>query len=350
MARKKTTPGTNQRAKRLSVVVASYQRGTLIRQLIDDLDAQSLDHGLFEVLIVDDGSTDPVQQALQGRETSFALSVIRQDNQGQAAARHRGIERASAPVVVIVDDDMRLPPGFLAAHLQAHDNGATVVLGHIRPSASIASMPLFERFHAWLLDKQVAAYARGEPARGSHVCTGNVSFRREDYRAVGGFDPVLKRSEDRDLGIRLERAGARLVFSPHAYTIHESDHTNLDVWMRRAHLYGVYDSKIAQRYPDDPSVDPWAFFFMVNPLTRPFLVAMTLAPGAGQRITRGAVAASTWFDARGVSGVALRGMTFVYGMEYFRGMRENAGSVRASAKNLGLYLRRRAQKSRGITG
>ena len=87
----------------------------------------------------------------------------------------------------------------------------------------------------------------------------------------------------------------------------------------------------------------WAFFFMVSPLTRPFLLGVTCAPEAARYLTRGAVAASLWFDRRGIEAVALRGMTFIYGMEYFRGMRENAGSLRNSARNLVTYVRRRGK-------
>lgn len=93
-------------------------------------------------------------------------------------------------------------------------------------------------------------------------------------------------------------------------------------------------------------MDPWSYFFLVNPLTRPFLVATTIAPGAAQRITRGAVAASLWLDDRGLESVALRGMTFVYGMEYFRGMRESAGSLGSSARTFGSYVRRRLRPLR----
>ena len=325
----------------LSVVIATYNRDNLLRELIDDLEKQSLSPASFEVLIVDDGSTNPVKPVLMGLGTSFALRVLEQANAGPAAARHRGIVEARADVILIVDDDMRLPPVLLAEHLRRHREGHSVVLGHIRSAPRLREMPLFERFHAEQLDRQVAAFRAGMPARGVHLCTGNVSFRRADYLAVGGFDRSLARSEDRDLGIRLEQAGARFTFAEDAYTVHESDHTSLEVWLKRAFLYGINDSRIGAKHADVPSVSPWRFLFLVHPVSRPLLLATTAVPSAGKVAARGLMAFCDWLDGRGLERAALRGTTLVYGIEYFRGMREHAGSLVGAVRGLAAYTRKR---------
>jgi GT2 family glycosyltransferase len=187
----------------------------------------------------------------------------------------------------------------------------------------------------------VAAFRAGLPARGVHLCTGNVSFRRADYLAVGGFDRSLARSEDRDLGIRLEQAGARFTFAEDAYTVHESDHTSLEVWLKRAFLYGIYDSRIGAKHGDVPSVSPWRFLFLVHPVSRPLLLATAAVPGAGKFAARGLMAFCDWLDERGLERAALKGTTLVYGIEYFRGMREQAGSLLGAARGLVAYTRKR---------
>ncbi|HMI89086.1 MAG TPA: exopolysaccharide biosynthesis glycosyltransferase EpsD [Polyangiaceae bacterium] len=325
----------------LSVVVATYNRAALLRDLIDDLEKQTLAPSSFEVLIVDDGSKIPVKPVVQGRPTSFALRVIEQANAGPAAARHRGIVEARADVILIIDDDMRLPPALLQEHLRRHREGHSVVLGHIRAAPRLSEMPLFERFHAQQLDRQVAAFRAGLPARGVHLCTGNVSFRRAAYLEIGGFDRTLARSEDRDLGIRLERAGAQFTFAEDAYTVHESDHTSLEVWLKRAFLYGIYDSRIGAKHGDVPSVSPWRFLFLVHPASRPLLLATAAVPEAGKVAARGLMALCDWLDGRGLEQAALKGTTLVYGIEYFRGMREQAGSLLGVARGLLAYTRKR---------
>jgi GT2 family glycosyltransferase len=325
----------------LSVVIATYNRAHLIAPLIEDLERQTLTPDRFEVILVDDGSKTPVKPILDARPSTLRLRVVEQENGGPAAARHHGIAESRADIVVIVDDDMRLAPDFLASHLRRHREGFTVVLGHIRPDPKLDGMPLFERFHAQQLDKQVAGFRSGKAARGVHLCTGNVSFRRADYLAVGGFDRELARSEDRDLGIRLEHAGARIAFAEEAYTVHGSDHTKLEVWLRRAFLYGVYDSRIGSKHARVSSVSPWRFFFLVNPVSRPLLLLSAAVPPAGHALARGIMSVSEWLDARGMEGLAIKGTTLVYGLEYFCGIRHDAGSLAAAARGLWSYARDR---------
>src|SRR5262249_13996300 len=159
---------------------------------------------------------------------------------GAAAARHYGILAATGELIVVLDDDMLAVPELLEAHLAKHEAGATVVLGHITDPLRAAS-PLFHRFHSHVLADCSRTFRSGTIPRGVHMCTGNVSFRRSDYLAVGGFDISLARSEDRELGVRLEKAGARIAFAERARTLDLSDHTSKEVWFARNFAYGVYD-------------------------------------------------------------------------------------------------------------
>jgi glycosyltransferase involved in cell wall biosynthesis len=326
----------------LSVVIATYNRQALLRALLEDLREQDVGSDAFEVVLVDDGSHAPVRDAIASLSLPYTLTLIAQPNAGQAVARDNGIRRAAGEIVVIVDDDMRLPTHFLRAHREAHAAGCTVVLGWIKPSPTLDHMPLFERFHARQLDAFVAGVRRGERVRGAALCTGNVSVRRADYLAVGGFDRALTRSEDRDLGIRLEAHGARIAFSERAYSTHGSDHNDLTKWRRRARLYGRCDSTIADKHALLEYVDPWHFLFDVNPVSRPLLLLATASPRAGALLAESAMKLSNALERAGVSSLAISGTTLVYGLEYFIGMREHAGSLTGSVRRLRRYLEKRA--------
>src|SRR4051812_35132333 len=234
----------------VSVVVATYNRPDGIVNLLGDLDKQEgFAPGEYEVIVIDDGSRVPIRPLVSELKLGYPLQLIEQENAGQAAARHRGLAVARGEIVVIIDDDMRFAPNFLSSHRAALRAGADVVQGAIVPPPY--TLPLFERWHATELVKFAASIAAGKThVRGAHLATGNVSLRRRMYDEVGGFDPQLKRSEDRDLGIRLERHGARFAFGADAATIHNTDHVSLDVWLRRAFNYGIFDSQIADKYPD----------------------------------------------------------------------------------------------------
>jgi glycosyltransferase involved in cell wall biosynthesis len=332
---------------RLAVVVATYNRPEGLTHLLQDLASQQLSAASFDVIVVDDGSSPPVRSRIEALSLPYALTLIEQPNAGQASARDAGIQRATAELIVVVDDDMRLAPEFLRAHLVLHESGHRLVLGEIRSAPQLGQMPLFERFHARSHVLYLAAVRRGEPVHGDALCTGNVSLRRADYFSIGGFDASLPCSEDRDLGIRLERHGAQPTFSERAYTVHHSDHTDLGRWLARARLYGHCDSRIAEKHADLEYVDPWRFLFMVNPISRPMLLLAVVAPRAGRMLSRTAMKVSLSMDRWGLAPVAVAGTTFVYGLEYFMGVREHAASTASTLRGLASYYRkRRAAKRR----
>jgi glycosyltransferase involved in cell wall biosynthesis len=312
---------------KLSVVVATYNRTERLSALLQCLTEQSLPPDRFELILVDDGSTQPARQVLDAHPTRFVTRLVEQQNTGQAIARDKGVREALGEVVVVLDDDMQLKSDLLERHLAWHQKGYRVVLGRIASASQIENMPLFERFHAAQLDRNAAGFRNGNPPRGIHLCTGNVSFRRVDYLAIGGFDSSLKRSEDRELGIRLELNGASFVFGDDAVTIHDSDHANLDVWLGRAYNYGIYDHRIFEKHPDEYTANPWRFLFQISPVSRPFMVLVTMFPNAGKHLATYAWKASDLCDHLGFKRVAVKGVTYVYGVEYFRGLRHQAGSM-----------------------
>jgi GT2 family glycosyltransferase len=329
--------------KKISVVIATYNRAELLRSLLRDLAVQSLSPGDFEVIVVDDGSRPPTRPALATLELPCDLVILEQANAGAAAARHAGIQRASAEVVVIVDDDMALGPAFLAEHLRAHAEGNTLVLGRIVfEQRRDADTPLFERFHAGqLLSFQTAMHEGRLAPRGAYVCTGNVSFRRTAYLAVGGFDTSLDRAEDRELGVRLEKAGARLVYSHAASVTHRSDHTDLAEWFQRNYRYGFVDTRIAHKHPDVEMIDPWRYLFEVNPISRPLLLAAAFAPSAGLSLARAAMRVAEGVDRLGLTRLAIAGATLAYGLDYFRGVHDASGSIRGMTRDMTTYLGKR---------
>src|SRR5690348_15978672 len=137
---------------RISVVIATFNRHEKLFALLDDLEAQSLAMDQFEVRVVDDGSSVPVTVSPR----SYALFVERQPNRGAAAARNKGASSARGDILVFVDDDMRLPREFLERHLHAHTRtDRAVVLGRIERDPNLR-MPLFERWHAEMLDRMAA--------------------------------------------------------------------------------------------------------------------------------------------------------------------------------------------------
>jgi serine acetyltransferase/glycosyltransferase involved in cell wall biosynthesis len=326
---------------RLSVVIATYDRRALVTRLVRQLDDQTLDPGEYEIIVVDDGSPEPVRPALEALSTRRRLRVETQRNAGPAAARHRAVLAASGELVVVLDDDMQVGREFLAEHLQAHPPGSRrLVLGAIRAPPDAATMPLHERWHQRLLDRFAAEVASGRSGvRGCNVYTGNVSFRRDDYLAVGGFDPTLGRSEDAELGLRLEKSGVELALSQAAYSINGSDHTRLSSWRRRGELYGVYEYRIARKHPDLRDASPWRYWSELNALSRPLLLGSAAVPLLSRVLGTLVYAAASGADRLGFDRVATAGTTLTFGLDYYRGVALELGSATALLADLRAYQR-----------
>ena len=337
---------------RATVVIATYNRQDLLRRLLEQLDAQTLDPATYEVIAVDDGSKDDTREVLEDLRTRYAHRIERQENAGPAVARQRGVDLARGRVVVFLDDDMQVKPGFLEAHLTHHEGREdTVVLGRLRPDAKLAEMPLFERFYARVLAKQGDDFAAGvEPVRGHNLYTGNVSMPRALFLRVGGFDPQFRALEDEELGIRLEKHGARFVFSNDAESVHGSDWTSLEKWKARAMRDGIYQTKVARKHPDAPESSPWRHLPNLNPVSRPFMALALGVPKAAGAIATAALHTASAFDKVGLEPVALAGTTFVYGLQYYRGVRQETGSARDVAREYAEFKKGVAMLRKGAAG
>jgi serine acetyltransferase/GT2 family glycosyltransferase len=312
---------------RASIVVPTYERAASVERLVRQLAAQTVARDI-EVIVVDDGSRRDPTRRLRALDVPFSLFVERQANAGAAAARHRGVTLSRAPVVLFLDDDMQVGATVVEAHLELHErDDRAVVLGRILPDPALESA-LFERFHAQMLATFAAAVLAGKkPLRGQNVYTGNLSMRRAAYLAVGGFDASFGHSEDAELGVRLEKAGARFYLSDDASSVHSSDRESLEAFRRRAKAYGAFDSRIGKKHRDVPHASPWRYFHELPVASRPLLLFSLVAPGTGERLAGAALRLSGWLDRAGLEASALRGTTLAFGLEYARGMREEAGDL-----------------------
>ena len=330
----------------LSVVLATHNRGPLLRRLLEQLATQTLPADQFEVIVVDDGSAEPAESFVKDLQTPYALKFVRQQNAGAAAARHNGLSVASGRIAVVTDDDMKVPSTFLEAHLRHHQDGQRrVVLGEIRPDEQLDAMPLFERLRAFHLRRLAVRWVEGSAKIvGNNVCSGNVSFPLADYKAVGGFDASLKRSEDAELGLRLEGAGLELVFDRDAHVLHASDHVDLQKWMASTERYGRFDQRIGDKHPGLAHADPYRYLFNQALPKRPLLALTLVAPWLAPPASRALMGLGDAIAGAGFERVALWAAGLAHDLQYFRGLREEAGTLSKTVHRV-LEYRRKARRA-----
>jgi len=195
---------------RLSVVVPTYNRREVLRVCLASLARQTLSSDQFEVLVVDDGSTDDTESVVRSFQGALLVRYLRQPhNRGRAAARNRGIREATGDVVVFVDSDVFPVPGFLAAHRSVH----------LASPRAVGRGPLLLTNH---LDDPFGKPPLLPDPSPAFLDTANASVRREHLLAAGGFDEEFRHYgwEDADLGLRLRRMGLRRVYDRRALAYH----------------------------------------------------------------------------------------------------------------------------------
>lgn len=338
-------------APKLSLVVATYNRPGSLLKLLCDLDQQSLSSDQFEVIVVDDGSKDIITEFTGNLALRYPLTVLRQNNQGRVAARNAGIARAKHDVIVLTDDDMQFEPSFLAAHQREHAEGATLVFGHIKWPEHVAKMPVYEQFHDKNLQKSYAGFRNGSTALdGFRLCSGNVSFRKDEFHRAGGFDPKLASNEDRDLGIALEQLGAVIAFADDAVSIHHSDHSSLTGWLNGAYRYGIFDEKIEKKYPELTTADPLFMSFYRPSLThRIFYLALYL-PGLATLLAKLALLCAVALDMFQLKSAALTVTGLAFGMAYYAGVRREMASYGTLDSRLEAFRRKCERYQRELVG
>lgn len=204
-----------------SVVVATYNRSALLTGVVGAIVGQTLPRERYEVIVVDDGSTDGTEALGAELAERHGLRYLRQDNQGAAAARNRGIREASGDVVAFTDDDCLVPPDWLARLADGYARHPEVVGvgGRLVAEASALRASAVARYEE-RVGREVFG-AGEEEALGGFECpaggTNNMSYRRATLLEVDGFDegfPPRVWGEDADLKRRITDAGGRLLYVP----------------------------------------------------------------------------------------------------------------------------------------
>jgi hypothetical protein len=122
--------------------------------------------------------------------------------------------------------------------------------------------------------------------------------------------------------------------------VHASDHASLDKWLARCVRDGRDWVRLVRKHPTVDAANPWRFIGATNPLSRPFLVAATVFPKAAPLLGRAVFRGAKGADTLGLDRAAMAAMTLVYGIQYFQGVREENGTLRAAIDDYRAYRRR----------
>jgi cellulose synthase/poly-beta-1,6-N-acetylglucosamine synthase-like glycosyltransferase len=233
-----------------SVIIPAFNAADTLEACLEALHTQTADAGSYEIIVVDDGSTDGTAEIA----TRQRATVLRQDHAGAAAARNMGAARARGEILLFTDADCEPLPDWieqmLAPFADPEVSGAKGIYRTRQPSpvARFAQAEYEEKYDRLAHEGQI-----------DFVDTYAAAYRRHVFLAHGGFDPEFLIDEDQEFSFRLASAGHKLVFVPRAAVYHRHQAT---VWgyVRRKVQIGYWKVRVHTRHPAKAvrdSYTPW---------------------------------------------------------------------------------------------
>lgn len=228
---------------RVTVVVCSFNGSRTIRDCLEGL--EGLDYPDYEVIVVDDGSTD--NTAVIARE--YDCRVIRTENRGLSNARNTGWQAGTGEFVAYIDDDAYPDPHWLkylvASFLKAINatraaiGGPNIPPPDDGPIAECVARSPGGPTHVLLSDHEA-----------EHIPGCNMAFRRSCLKAIGGFDPQFRvAGDDVDVCWRLQQRGWSLGFSSPAVVWHHR-RNSVRAYLRQQKGYGRAEALLERKWPE----------------------------------------------------------------------------------------------------
>ncbi|MFG0252597.1 MAG: glycosyltransferase [Phycisphaerales bacterium JB038] len=226
------------------MVVCCYNSAATLEDCLEGLG--DLAYPAYEVIVVDDGSTDGTSTIAERHD----VRLIRTENRGLSRARNTGIEAARGEIVAFIDSDARPDPDWLTHLALALESSDFVGVGgpNIAPpgdglvAACVAEAP-GGPIHVLRTDREA-----------EHIPGCNMAFRRAALLEIGGFDPQFRvAGDDVDLCWRFHARGWRIGFAPGAVVWHHARNSVRGYWKQQSG-YGVAEAMLEAKWPEKYNV------------------------------------------------------------------------------------------------
>lgn len=263
---------------KLSVIIPTYNRRESLLKCLAALERQTWKGELFEVVVVDDGSSDGTREAVSARPAGgdFEISYFLLDHKGPAAVRNEGIRRASGELLLFIGDDILAGPRLLEEHLNwhsAHPEEGTAVFGYVTWSPELRVTPFMHWLEHGGPGFRYYQFSHGKTVDVLWTC--NISLKREFLLRSGAFfdeEFPYAAMEDIELGYRLRGSELKILFNKNAAAWHFHP-TDILSYCVRQRLAGRSTRLFWDKYPEQclaqPPMRRWKRVLMaVSPLLK----------------------------------------------------------------------------------
>ncbi len=210
----------------VSIVVSTYNRCDFLEDCIKSYDEQDCDKSLFEVLIINNNSTDNTENIsfeLIKKYPKINISYILEINQGLSYGRNRGVKESKFDLIHFFDDDAVATPNYVSTIIDTFERypravsvGGKILLNYFEGRPSWASVHMESIFGLFDIGDAEMEFPRKNYPRGS-----NMTFKRQVFNEVGNFDVSLGRNgkimlggEEKEMFQRIYKFGASVIYNP----------------------------------------------------------------------------------------------------------------------------------------
>jgi glycosyltransferase involved in cell wall biosynthesis len=232
---------------KLSVVVISWNQKEFLQRLVGQLLDQDYPRDRYEILVVDDGSTDGSREWLGTLTVNSVRCIFGEKNRGRGASRNAGIRAALGEIVVMTDGDHTVPLNYLSILAERHTREYCIIVG----KSHFADHPDHRALNYYLNEGGASKLPPDARLPGRYFLTRSCSVPRDLLLKVGLFDETFTAwgGEDLDLGLKLEQTGLPIYGESACLAIHHHLRS-LDQLLDVMHAYGRDSVPILlQRHP-----------------------------------------------------------------------------------------------------
>ena len=231
-----------------SIIIPVYNRPDEVDELLESLSNQTQKD--FEVIIVEDGSVKPCKDVCDKYAGILALHYYAKENSGPGQSRNYGAERANGKWLIVLDSDVVLPQGYLAAVDSAISHQTSDFAAFGGPDAAHPSFtPVQKAISYSMTSFFTTGGIRGGKAKLDkfYPRSFNMGIRRDVYLELGGFTK-MRFGEDIDFSYRIVEAGYRPQLFPDAWVWHKR-RTDFRKFFRQVYNSGIARINLMKRHP-----------------------------------------------------------------------------------------------------
>lgn len=238
-----------------SIIITTYNRSDALRQTLEALSKQTVSPEQYEIIVVDDGSTDDTYATTSALSLPCRLKCLRHpENLGISAGRNLAIRNAVGRYLILVSDDLLVPENFIASHLETLERfPGWWVVGGFKQLDSLTETP-FGRY----LDHVEKSYESIRVA--SRIDEGlwemtwptarNLSLPRMDLDRIGLFDERFRSScEDQDLAHRAREVGIRFLYNTGITCLHNDQAGDRERCCKQQQRFAAQTVSFCDKYP-----------------------------------------------------------------------------------------------------